>query len=268
MSASESPLDNELDNEDDLAPKKAAQLRTVQTPRHVAIIMDGNGRWARNRGWHRSAGHIKGTSKVKEIIREADKIGIKYLSLYCFSTENWSRPQDEISMLMELLKDYLLQERQELIDNNIKLQALGEIERLPFEIREILEGTIEVTAKNTGMVLNFCISYGGRADVVQAVQSIARQVKSGDLRIDEITESLISDRLYTSGMPDPDLVIRTSGEFRISNFLIWQLAYSEFYVTDTLWPDFEPSHLKAALEAYAQRKRRFGRSDEFFLRDS
>ena len=241
-------------------------LRAAQIPRHVAIIMDGNGRWAKERGWHRSAGHIKGTSKVKEIIREADRLGVSFLTLYAFSTENWGRPADEIAMLMELLRDYLLQERQELMDNNIRLQALGQIERIPREIRDILNETVEVTSKNTGMILNFCISYGGRADVVQAVQSIARDVEKGLLSIDKVTEQLISDRLYTSTMPDPDLIIRTSGEFRVSNFLIWQIAYSEFYITETLWPDFEPSHLLAACEAYSLRRRRFGRSDELLVK--
>ena len=241
---------------------EANALRAVKMPRHVAIIMDGNGRWARERGWHRSAGHIKGTSKVKEIIREADRIGISYLTLYCFSTENWGRPAEEVSILMELLRDYLISERQELLDNNIKLQALGQINRIPEGVREILLDTIQATSKNTGMVLNFCISYGGRADIVQSVQSLAREVEQGLLKASDINESLIASRLVTGDIPDPDLVIRTSGEYRISNFLVWQLAYSELYITETLWPDFEPSHLHAACAAYGQRKRRFGHTDE------
>jgi len=237
-------------------------LDSKKLPYHVAIIMDGNGRWAKLRGWGRTMGHAYGTQRVKEIIRGADGIGIKILTLYAFSTENWSRPSSEIEALMGLLRDYLLKERQELLDNNIKLQALGQIERIPTEVRKILEETIAVTQNNTGMILNFCISYGGRADIVQAVQRIAEDVKEGRLDVASIDETLFSKHLYTSGMPDPDLVIRTSGEFRISNFLLWQMAYSEIFVTDTSWPDFEPSHLRAACEAYSQRKRRFGNTDE------
>ena len=237
-------------------------IPAIRMPKHVAIIMDGNGRWAKNRALHRSFGHIRGTSRVKEIIREADRIGIKYLTLYAFSTENWSRPQEEISVLMDLLQDYLIQERQELIDNNIQMRAIGQIERLPTNVQATLRETIELTSKNTGMVLNFCISYGGRAELVRAIQAIARDVSEGKMSIADIDEKQVSARLYTGDIPDPDLVIRTSGEFRISNFLIWQLAYSEFYITETLWPDFEPSHLRAACEAYSQRKRRFGQTDE------
>ena len=237
-------------------------LDSKKLPKHVAIIMDGNGRWAKLRGWHRTMGHAYGTQRVKDIIREADRIGVKVLTLYAFSTENWSRPSGEIEALMGLLKDYLLKERQELLDNNIKLQALGQIERIPTEVRKILEDTIDVTSKNTGMLLNFCLSYGGRADIVQAVQRLAQEVKDGTREIASIDEKSFSDYLYTSGMPDPDLVIRTSGEFRISNFLLWQMAYSEIFVTETAWPDFEPSHLRAACEAFSQRRRRFGNTDE------
>ncbi|MEO5666887.1 MAG: isoprenyl transferase [Bdellovibrionota bacterium] len=237
-------------------------IDSKKLPRHVAIIMDGNGRWAKLRGWHRTMGHAYGTQRVKEIIREADRIGIKILTLYAFSTENWSRPSGEIEALMQLLRDYLLKERQELLDNNIKLQGIGQIERIPTEVRAILEETIEATSKNTGMLLNFCLSYGGRADIVQATQRIAREVAAGTLDIAQIDEKSFSKYLYTSGMPDPDLVIRTSGEFRISNFLLWQMAYSEIFVTDTSWPDFEPAHLKAACESYGLRKRRFGQTDE------
>jgi undecaprenyl diphosphate synthase len=237
-------------------------LDPKKMPRHVAIIMDGNGRWAKLRGWHRTMGHAYGTQRVKEIIRAADRMGIKVLTLYAFSTENWSRPSGEIEALMQLLRDYLLKERQELLDNNIKLQALGQIERIPTEVRKILEETLEVTSPNTGMLLNFCLSYGGRADIIQATQRLAREVASGQLEISQIDETRFSNYLYTSGIPDPDLVIRTSGEFRISNFLLWQMAYSEIFVTDTSWPDFEPSHLRAACEAFSQRRRRFGQTDE------
>ena len=237
-------------------------LQTLKIPHHVAIIMDGNGRWARQKGWHRSYGHIQGSSRVKEIVTEADRIGISVLTLFCFSTENWQRPADEISALMEILQSYLLKERQALIDNNIRLQALGEVERIPDVIRNILRETIEVTKNNSGMILNFCISYGGRSEIVRAVQTLCREVLQGTTDLGDVNERAIAERLYTAGLADPDLVIRTSGEFRVSNFLLWQMAYAEFYVTETLWPDFEPRHLVAACEAYAQRRRRFGTSDE------
>jgi len=245
---------------------RSGKLRPLRFPRHVAIIMDGNGRWAKSRGFHRTLGHAHGTSRVKEIIREADRLGVDVLTLYAFSTENWGRPADEISALMELLKAYLLQERQELIDNNIKLQVLGDWTRFPEAVRAILQETLDLTGQNTGMILNFCLNYGARAEIVKAMQSLARDVDAGKLQPAEIDESSISDRLYTSGLPDPDLVIRTSGEYRLSNFLLWQIAYAEIYVTDLQWPDFEPSHLLAACESFSQRKRRFGLSDERPLR--
>ena len=237
-------------------------LESVKVPRHVAIIMDGNGRWAKQRGWNRSLGHVQGTSRVKEIVREADRLGISVLTLYAFSTENWKRPAEEISTLMQLLEDYLKRERQELMDNNIRLQVLGQIERIPQNVRDIVDETVKVTEANTGMTLNFCISYGGRADIIQAAQSLAREVQEGRISIADLNEKSLSEKLYTGMLPDPDLMIRTSGEFRISNFLLWQAAYAEIYVTETLWPDFEPQHLRAACEAFAQRKRRFGMSDE------
>jgi len=243
-------------------PAEVLAFDPKKTPRHVAIIMDGNGRWAKLRGWNRSLGHAYGTQRVKEIITEANNLGVKVLTLYAFSTENWSRPSGEIEALMQLLRDYLLKERQELMDNNIRLQALGQIERIAPEVRSILEETIQVTSKNSGMLLNFCLSYGGRADIVQAVQRIARDVQEARLDIASIDETRFASYLYTSGIPDPDLVIRTSGEFRISNFLLWQMAYSEIYITETPWPDFEPAHFRTACEAYSQRKRRFGNTDE------
>lgn len=237
-------------------------LDSKKMPGHVAIIMDGNGRWAKLRGWNRTLGHAYGTKRVKEIIREADRIGIKVLTLYAFSTENWSRPSGEIEALMQLLRDYLLKERQELLDHNIKLQALGQIERIPTEVREILEETIEITKANTGMILNFCLSYGGRTEIIQATQRLAQEVQAGRMQLHEIDERSFEKCLYTAGLPDPDLIIRTSGEFRISNFLLWQMAYSEIYITETAWPDFDPANLRAACEAFSQRKRRFGQTDE------
>jgi undecaprenyl diphosphate synthase len=244
------------------AASNVACLDRARVPKHVAIIMDGNGRWAKAQGWQRSIGHAYGSSKVKEVVREADRLGVRVLTLYAFSTENWKRPAGEIAVLMDLLKDYLLRERQELMDNNIRLRALGQVDRIPQEVREILDETIRVTAPNTGMILNFCISYGGRAEIARAAQALCREVAAGRLNPDDVTEEALEAQLYTAGLPDPDLVIRTSGEFRISNFLLWQLAYAEIYVTDTPWPEFEPESLRKAIEIYIGRKRRFGMTDE------
>lgn len=237
-------------------------IEKARVPKHVAIIMDGNGRWAKERGWHRSLGHASGVTRVREIVKEADRLGIKVLTLYCFSTENWNRPSDEIEVLMELLKEYLISERSELNQNNVRLQTLGQKEKLSLPLQDLLNETEAMLSKNTGLVLNLCFSYGARAEIVMAVQNIARKVKAGEMDIAEISDKTISENLYTQGLPDPDLIIRTSGEFRISNFLLWQSAYSEYFITDTLWPDFEPQHLRGALESFKNRKRRFGRSDE------
>ena len=248
-----------------LAPLKIPRSmlkRWSACSRHVAIIMDGNGRWAKMRGMHRSLGHAKGASIVKDIIRSADDMGIEVLTLYAFSTENWNRPSHEISILMDLLRDYLMQEQKELLDNNIRFDVLGQKERLPAGVMDIVQKTIEVTSGNTGLKLNFCVSYGGRAEIIRAVQSLCREVKSGELELSQVDEQALSQRLYTVGLPDPDLIIRTSGESRISNFLLWQMAYSEIYITETLWPEFSSNHLRAAVEAYSQRKRRFGFTDE------
>ncbi len=205
---------------------------------------------------------MEGTSKVKEIIRESDRLGIKILTLYCFSTENWKRPEDEVSILMKLLKDYLLKERDELHKNNVRLQALGQVDRLPSHLQKLVRETEVYLSKNTGMILNFCISYGGRTEILEATRHLAESVKRGEIRSDEITEERFSSALYTAGLRDPDLIIRTSGESRISNFLLWQLAYAELYFTDVSWPEFRPENLQEACRAYASRKRRFGSTDE------
>jgi len=244
----------------------ATALASLRTPQHIGIIMDGNGRWAKNRGWVRSLGHVEGSSRVKEIIREADRLGVKVLTLYAFSTENWKRPADEVDALMKLLEHYLQQERQDLLDNNVRFQVFGELEKLPDSARRVVQETIDLSKDNTGMILNFCVSYGGRSEIIRAVQHLYRDVASGARSITDITEKGLSDYMYSAGLPDPDLIIRTSGEFRISNFLLWQIAYSEIFVTDTLWPDFEPRHLRSAIEAFASRRRRFGLSDESELR--
>lgn len=241
---------------------ESSLLQGIAVPKHVAIIMDGNGRWAQQRGWKRSYGHIQGTEQVKEIVREAGNLGISILTLYCFSTENWKRPSSEVETLMSLLREYLISERQEFLDNKIRIRAIGEVERITPTIRSVIEETIELTKDHTGMTVNLCLSYGGRAEIVRATQKLCEAVRAGSLNPADVTEESINSQLWTAGMPDPDLVIRTSGEFRISNFLLWQLAYSEFYITDTLWPDFGAKDLRAALLAYYQRERRYGLSDE------
>jgi undecaprenyl diphosphate synthase len=227
-------------------------------PQHIAIIMDGNGRWANSRGWKRSLGHYRGSAKVKEIIREADKLGVKVLSLYCFSTENWRRPLEEVETLMRLLKSFLIKERDELHANGVQVRVLGQLEKIPAAVRAIVTETIDMTSKNNGMVLNFCISYGSRHEIVDAVKVVAERVQSGELKPSEINEELISSLLYTGGLPDPDLLIRTSGEFRISNFFLWQLAYSEILILDKYWPDFGAEDLRNACQHFSRRERRFG----------
>lgn len=227
-------------------------------PSHVAIIMDGNGRWAQSRGWKRAIGHYRGSAKVKEVIREADRLGIKVLSLYCFSTENWKRPLEEVETLMSLLKAFLIKERDELHAKGVKVKVIGEVEKIPLKTRQIVEDTIELTKNNLGMVLNFCISYGSRHEITDAVKAIAEDISKGALLPENITEELISSKLYTAGLPDPDLLIRTSGEFRISNFFLWQLAYSEIIILDKYWPEFDAKDLRDACLSFSKRDRRFG----------
>ncbi|MFH1466257.1 MAG: isoprenyl transferase [Pseudomonadota bacterium] len=228
-------------------------------PRHLAIIMDGNGRWAQARGLERVDGHREGAQSVREIVRACRAIGIQVLTLYSFSTENWKRPTTEVRALMSLLKQYLLSERQEMLDTGIRLRIIGQLDRLPGPVQAIArEICRDSDTGRTVMDLNLAVSYGGRAEVVQAVRSIAESVRRGELPVAAIDEALIGARLQTAGQPDPDLLIRTSGEFRISNFLLWQLAYSEFYVADTLWPDFRKPQLLEALDAYQHRERRYG----------
>ena len=232
-----------------------------ELPRHVAIIMDGNGRWARARGEARTKGHEAGAESVREVVRACRERGVEALTLYSFSTENWNRPPDEIAALMALLKRYVMQERTELMEKGIRVQVIGQLLRLPVFVRKPLQLLCKDSARNADMVLNLALSYGGRADIVDAMRHVARDVKAGRIDPDAITESLVTERLSTAGLPDPDLVIRTSGELRLSNFLLWQMAYSEFFVTDTLWPDFREAHLDEAFAAYADRKRRFGKTD-------
>jgi len=234
-------------------------LDPAKLPSHIAIIMDGNGRWAKKRLLNRIKGHEKGTEAVRTIVRACREIRIPNLTLYAFSTENWQRPQSEIVALMTLLKKFLESEQKEMADNNIRLNAIGQTERLPQNVQQALHKAMTVTRKNDGMLLNLALSYGGRAEIVKMVKEIAIKVKDGNIEPDSITPELISEHLYTSEMPDPDLLIRTSGEMRISNFLLWQIAYTEIYVTDTLWPDFGKDEFVRILIDYQHRKRRFGK---------
>jgi len=231
-------------------------------PCHIAIIMDGNGRWAKQRGLPRVAGHREGVKAVRDVVEACGELGIKVLTLYTFSTENWRRPQKEVSALMKLLLRTLRKEIEEMIRNNVQLMASGDIEKLPAEAREgVLEG-IEKTGQNTGLVLNLALNYGGREEILAAVRQIANEVKEGELKPETIDAETIHRRLYTSEFPDPDLLIRTSGEFRISNFLLWQLAYTEIFITDVLWPDFRRKDLYEAIEEFQRRERRFGKVSE------
>ena len=231
-------------------------------PRHVAIIMDGNGRWAQSRGLPRVKGHEEGARSVRAIVRECRKRGLEALTLYSFSTENWRRPKAEVGALMTLLQQYVLQERREILDNNIRLRAIGQIDRLPLFVRVPLKALVRESAGNTGMTLNLALSYGARAEIVSAVQALAEQVRRGQLQPNAIDEQAISDHLFTAGLPDPDLLIRTSGELRVSNFLLWQIAYAEIYVTDVAWPDFREPELARALASFGNRERRFGKTGD------
>ncbi|MCF8067895.1 MAG: isoprenyl transferase [Desulfobacterales bacterium] len=228
-------------------------------PTHVAIIMDGNGRWAQKHLFKRVRGHEKGAETVRTIIRTSRSIGIPILTLYAFSTENWQRPKHEVMALMSLLKKFLISECQEMVDNNIRLNVIGQVEKLPKDVQETISETKAATAGNNNLLLNLALSYGSRAEIVESVQRIAAKVKNGDIDVEAITPDLISDHLYTGGMADPDLLIRTSGEMRISNFLLWQIAYSEIYVTETLWPDFSKEEYLEILKSYRNRERRFGK---------
>ena len=231
-------------------------------PRHIAIIMDGNGRWAKKRGLPRVAGHRAGIQSVRKAVEFCGEIGVDYLTLYTFSTENWRRPKAEVSALMTLLVQTLNNEIEELNKKNVRLMTMGEIDLLPGKARDsFLEG-IQKTKHNTGLTLNVALSYGSREEIVQAVRSIAEKVQKGELAPESIDQEMISRHLYTANMPDPDLMIRTSGEFRISNFLLWQLAYTEIRIFKTFWPDFNKKHLMEAIEDYQNRERRFGQISE------
>ena len=228
-------------------------------PTHIAIIMDGNGRWANKRGLLRVAGHKKGVDTVRDIVEACAQIGVRFLSLYTFSTENWNRPKAEVSTLMRLLLNSLKQRLQELSDNDIKLTTIGDTSLLPPDVQKQLFTDMEKTKNNSRMTLNLALSYSGRWELIEAVKSISAKVSRKELEAGDINEKLISDNLTTKDLPDPDLLIRTSGEFRVSNFLLWQIAYTEFVVLDVLWPDFSRKHLYKSIEEFQKRERRFGK---------
>jgi undecaprenyl diphosphate synthase len=230
-------------------------------PRHVAIIMDGNGRWAKARGVPRLVGHRAGRESVREVVRGCAALGVEVLTLYTFSTENWRRPVREVTALMALLRESLRRERAELRANNVRLQVIGRVADLPGPVRRAIEETQAYLTSSTGMLLNLALSYSGRAELVDAIARMLAERAERRLRPADVDEELVSSYLMTAGLPDPDLLIRTSGEMRVSNFMLWQLAYTEFWVTDTLWPDFRRRHLFQAIADYQRRERRFGRVD-------
>lgn len=227
-------------------------------PRHIAIIMDGNGRWAQRNGWPRIEGHRRGVQSVRRIVEECSRFGLEQLTLYCFSSENWKRPEQELRLLMQLLEQYLIEERTEMLRQNLRFAVIGRREGLGDGVIREITVTDECTRDNTGMRLCLAVNYGSRSEIVDAVQTIAREVAAGKLQPSEIDESVIGGALYTQGMPDPDLVIRTAGEMRVSNYLLWQISYAEFWVTEKCWPEFEVDDLHSALRDYAARDRRFG----------
>jgi len=231
----------------------------VALPVHVAIIMDGNGRWAAARGLPRVEGHRRGAESVRAVLRCAFRLGIRHLTLYAFSVENWNRPKAEVDTLMTFLARYLKTEQAEMDQNNVRLRAIGQLDRLPGFVREQLDATIASLDPNSGTTLHLALSYGGRTELVDAARSIATKAKRGELAPESISEQTVANHLYTAGTPDPDLLIRTSGEMRVSNFMLWQISYAELVVTERLWPDFGEADFRAALEEFAARDRRFGK---------
>jgi undecaprenyl diphosphate synthase len=235
-----------------------ADIPEDKRPKHIAMIMDGNGRWAQKQSLPRIRGHQQGAETVRSITEECSRLGVEQLTLYCLSSENWKRPELELEFLMHLLTEYLVQERETLQENNIVLKIIGRRDRIPENVQAEMDRSIEMTCGNTGSVLCLAINYGGRAEIVDAIRRIGQGVQKGDVSIDDIDEQLVADHLYTAGMSDPDLMIRTAGEMRISNYLLWQLSYAEFWVTQKYWPEFGIEDLRTAIAAYSKRKRRFG----------
>jgi len=241
-----------------LDPQLSVGIDPSDMPRHIAIIMDGNGRWARQRGWPRIRGHAEGAKVVNEIVTQCSRLGIEALTLYSFSQENWKRPREEVDFLMELYGKYLIRERATIVDNNVRLIHLGRREGLPDSVLREMDTTIELSKSSTGLKLCLALNYGGRTELIDAVRSIAADAKSGAIDPGAIDERLLTARLYTTGLPDPDLLIRTAGERRISNFLLWQISYAEIHICENCWPEFCVEDLHAAIRDYAGRVRRFG----------
>ncbi|MFZ5642405.1 MAG: isoprenyl transferase [Bacillota bacterium] len=239
-----------------------AAIDPSRMPRHVAIIMDGNGRWARRRGMPRAYGHRAGVESLREVVKASSEIGLQYLTVYAFSTENWKRPREEVDNLMDLLVEYLEKEIYDLCKNNVKVKAIGKIADLPPKAREAVVKAHKMTENCSGLNFNIALNYGGRTELEDAVRSICSEVAAGKLTPDDINQKIISDHLYTSGQPDPDILIRPAGDLRVSNFLLWQLAYTEFWLSDVMWPDFRRSHLIQAVVDFQRRKRRFGGLNE------
>lgn len=237
---------------------KKVSLNMENIPKHIAIIMDGNGRWAKKRNLPRSFGHKAGVETVREIVEECSNLGVKYLTVYTFSTENWKRPASEVKILMQLLVEYLRKEAAELNKKNVVVNSIGDISKLPELCIRELHNVYELTKNNTGLVLNLALNYGGRDDIVSSIKKISEKVKMGKLDIKDIDETIVSENLYTANMPDPDIIIRTAGEQRLSNFLLWQCAYSEFFYTDVKWPDFKKEDLLKIIFDYQNRERRYG----------
>ncbi|WP_346938016.1 isoprenyl transferase [uncultured Clostridium sp.] len=238
--------------------KEKIQLDMEQIPAHIAIIMDGNGRWAKQRKLPRTMGHRAGMKNIKMMVEESSNLGVRYLTLYAFSTENWKRPVEEVGALMDLVVEFINKEFEELHRNNVRLNSIGDISKLPEKSKAAIEDAKYKTRNNTGLTLNIALNYGGRDEIVRGVKEIAKEVLEGKLKVDNIDDKVISDHLYTSGMPDPDIIIRPSGELRISNYLLWQSAYSEFWFSNINWPDFTKEDLRRAISDFQNRDRRFG----------
>lgn len=239
-------------------PSDLSEIPRARLPRHIAVIMDGNGRWAQQQGLPRVEGHRAGAASVRRITEECARLGIEQLTLYCFSSENWKRPTEELSFLFQLLQHYLVEERPRIMAHNLQIRWIGRREGLPDASVRELDETVRLSAANTGLRVCLAINYGGRTELVDAVRRVVEESRQGKLEPAAITEQTVSDRLYTAGMPDPDLLIRTAGEMRVSNFLLWQISYAELWVTDVCWPAFDESQLHAALRSFAARERRFG----------
>jgi len=245
----------------DAAPP-TLEIPPERRPRHIAIIMDGNGRWAERQNLPRVAGHQRGVDSVRRTTEECARLKIEQLTLYCLSSENWKRPQTEINFLMHLLEQYMIEERSTIMNNNVRVRMLGRRDDIPDQVLRELDKTVEMSSRNSGLWLNLAINYGARAELVDAMRAIARLIQAGDLSPQQIDESTIAANLYTSAAPDPDLLIRTAGEMRISNFLLWQISYAEIWVTEKCWPEFDEPTLHEAIRAYAARHRRFGGLEE------